>query len=125
MKIKMVIVFLFLSIAMFSYCQKVESKYVHVGKFKFGSATHPGANENEIFLLNVSDNGHHLYADGVYYLFFEEGCKLNNFDLITWKTKRLGVVAYDTSGVVLKDYKPVFVKRKEFRKNTHETETMK
>ena len=55
---------------------------------------HPECQEGEVFLTNSSD-----YGSGV-----------------GWKTKRIGEIAYDKSGKVVKGLRPVFVQAAELKK---------
>ena len=97
-------------------------------KYHFGDSTYPGARSNEVYLLSVSVKGDSVYTDGNRYAFMDtikyfQGDTLKhqireNYELITWMTKRLGTTSFDTAGFVLKNYKPVFVKKLEFTLNT-------
>lgn len=62
---------------------------------------HPEQQEDEVFFINIDSGG------------FREWWQ---FRKVEWKTKRLGRVAYDTTGKRISDMKPVFVLRSELKK---------
>ena len=69
---------------------------------------HPEALPDEVFAVNVRVTpffGGRLLFVAKY-----------QFSYLKWKTERLGGIAYNTDGLQIKGYRPLFVKKAEFQK---------
>ena len=77
---------------------------------------HPEIRSDEVFLGNVSWGN----PDGVEIIRFLR----SEYKEIGYKTKRLGNIAYDTSGRKIEGLKPVIVKEKEFNKSQKKSKNM-
>ena len=114
----MMFIFFCLFMAKLGFTQTNRVKTTRNEKYLFGSESYPGAKKNEVFLLSISTDGCDLYFDGIIHPYYTRGEKINYFNTITWESKRLGTVAYDTTGVVLTGFRPVFVNIKEYLRIT-------
>jgi len=79
---------------------------------------HPELRKGEILLINSSNEPtmeitSHATLDS-----------RSDWNLIRWKTKRRGVVAYDINGRPVKGLFPVFVQKKELKKNGINPDTL-
>ena len=82
---------------------------------------HPELMEGEVFLTNISDievvldmeSGRYNFTGGKVTQQDKLNGILKNFEMIGWRTKRLGNIGYDIYGNIYESGMPVFVQRSE------------
>ncbi len=88
---------------------------------------HPELKRGEMWLTNISSEYVHTKSESGFIMFDSNKRKAaqQNFDDCGFKTKRLGVTAYNSKGDVIESNRPIFVQKSEYLQNQKELKKKK